>query len=391
MFLLIITGAFALLGIGLSWVYVSCVPNYTFSSSGSPSAPSLYELSAVFDNESNSHYYDVEKVADLYQRLTSSQSLYQEVKADYEETFSDSAGLFLFALGLVLPLLVFKGANGLALIPAGAYLVTYILGCVFFRRRYSYVEEDCLPLSSRTHNFDTPAAFIKFWENVDAVQWPFVRARRDNVYELKKRAAAARTLFIIAVTICAIFGMLSFRDTAQRLADPDYCHQASYDKGYAAGKNAGYNDGYEEGQQNSGLPFDDYLLITREDYEYSCSVITQLYNILEENWDEKYFSIEEFYGYLSNFSLNVQEANGEALYYHPEPLTVPEVSAPESSGSYDAWLANHPALPSNSVFVSLTDFLYHKEACDYLSSRNFEMHIAEAKKKGLDPCPHCCG
>lgn len=253
MFLLIITGAFALLGIGLSWVYVSCVPNYTFSSSGSPSAPSLLEISAVFDNESNSHYYDVEKVADLYQRLTRSQSLYQEVKADYEETFSDSAGLFLFALGLVLPLLVFKGANGVALIPAGAYLVTYILGCVFFRRWYSSVEEGCPPLSSRTHNFDTPAAFIKFWENVDAVQWPFVRARRDNVYELKKRAAAARTLFIIAVTICAVFGMFSFRDTAQRLADPDYCHQASYDKGYAAGKNAGYNDGYEDGQREARI------------------------------------------------------------------------------------------------------------------------------------------
>lgn len=255
--MLIAAGILALIGIGFSWVYVKCNPNYPFPASRLSSAPSLSEVVAILDKANDQgrlSSFDINKIVDLYQRLTQNRYMYQEVKADYEETFGESPRLHLFFYGLVIPLLVFKDADGFAFIPAGIYAVSYILGCVVFRKLDPTIVEDSHPFaSSEPHVFDSPAAFIKYWENVDAVQWSYVSARRDNVYQMKKEAAAAKFLFTIALIIFAFFGTLGIRHTVEQIADPDYCHQASYDKGYAAGEDDGYDDGYEDGQREARI------------------------------------------------------------------------------------------------------------------------------------------
>lgn len=118
---------------------------------------------------------------------------------------------------------------------------------------------------------------------------------------------------LLVLFLCAL-ALLSLSACASQYA-VDSAYEQGYKAGYEEGRSDGFHSGYDEGRSDSRFSFDDYLLISREDYEYSCLVISQLYDILEENWDKKFFSIEEFYGYLSNYSLNVMDATtGEFLY-----------------------------------------------------------------------------
>lgn len=305
---MLIVCLFALaLGLGLSLTYVMCFPSCHFSIERQPSAPSPYDFTDALkcvDLENFSSEYEARSMVELYQRLNENRRLYQASKEDYENTIGKSKLLYCFIPLLIAPLLPLRSLKIYGFIIAGVYIGSFIIGCRIFRKKNPRVmEKDCPPEPAPPAEINTPRAFVDYWARVERVQQSAVFSRCSMVSDMKSKVSEATTFLIFALAICAVLSFLSLgtvKYTAEELA---YCQEESYADGYAAGK----EDGYEDGERDSRRAFDDYLLIEREDYEYSCSVINQLYNILEENWEKKYFSIEEFYGYLTNYSLNVRE------------------------------------------------------------------------------------
>ena len=116
---------------------------------------------------------------------------------------------------------------------------------------------------------------------------------------------------LIAIVLCilALFALSACATQDEVEAARSSAYQRGYDDGYAEGRSDGLAEGRREARSEVSFRLDDCFLIEQEDYEYACSVIDQLYEILEENWDRGYFSVEEFYGYLSNYSLPVMELN----------------------------------------------------------------------------------
>ena len=116
---------------------------------------------------------------------------------------------------------------------------------------------------------------------------------------------------LIALVLCflALFALSACATQDEVEAARSSAYQRGYDDGYAEGRSDGLAEGRREARSEVSFRLDDCFLIEQEDYEYACSVIDQLYEILDANSARGYVSVEEIYACMSNYSLTAMELN----------------------------------------------------------------------------------
>lgn len=249
---LILSAAAIVLGLGLSWFYVMCLPSCHFSIERQPSAPNSFDFAEALKGvtvEDYSSEHEVRVMAELYKRLNENRRLYQESKEDYENIIGKSDLFYSFLPLLIAPLLSLRGLKIYGFVLAGVYIGSFIIGCRIFRRKNPFVmEKDCPPEPVPPAEINTPRAFVDYWERVERVQQPSVLARCDMVFDMKKKVSEAKTSLIFALSICAVLGFLGFSTLKYTAEDLEYCREEAYAEGYEDGKDDGWDDGYEDGQ-----------------------------------------------------------------------------------------------------------------------------------------------